>query len=160
MAEAKPEAKEFLKGRANEAGIVFAPDGKYVAYYSEETGRGEVYIRPYPGPGGRSTVSVGGGREPMWGGNGELFYRNFTGDRMMAVPVKTEPVLTIGTPRGVFGGRYYLSPSRRPQYDVTANGQRFLMLEAGATETSEARPNINIVLNWFEELKQKVPFGK
>jgi eukaryotic-like serine/threonine-protein kinase len=157
VTEAKPEAKEFLQGKAGEAATVFSPDGRYVAYYGEETGQGEIYVRPYPGPGGRSTVSVGGGIEPMWAANGELFYRNSSGDRMMSVLVKTQPTLSIGVPKDVFKGRYYLSPSRRSQYDVTANGQRFLMVEADPADTLAARPSINIVLNWFEELKQKVP---
>ena len=84
-----------------------------------------------PGTGGQVTVSVGGGREPMWAKNGELFYRNLSGDRMFAVPVAIEPTLKVGTPVQLFQGPFYTpgSGSPRPQYDVAANGQRLLMLD-------------------------------
>ncbi len=123
-----------------------------------ETGQREIYIQPYPGPGGQETVSVGGGREPVWATNGELFYRNLAGDRVMAVSVTTEPTLTMGTSREVLQGNYVFD-SIHPQYDVTADGQRFLMLQDAATENSgeAGPPPINTVLNWFEELKERVP---
>ena len=106
----------------------------------------------------RTPVSVVRGREPVWATNGELFYRNLAGDRVMAVSVTTEPTLTMGTPREVLQGNYVFD-SIHPQYDVTADGQRFLKLQDAATENSgeAGPPPINTVLNWFEELKERVP---
>jgi Tol biopolymer transport system component len=155
---AKPQF--FLqRGFSNEA-ATFSPDGRYVAYASSETGQNEIYIRPFPGPGGQETVSVGGGREPVWTKSGGLFYRSLTGERMMAVPVTAQPALKVGQPLQLFEGPYFISPtgSLRPQYDVTADGQRFLMLAAGpATDGSGNRPRIVVVQNWTEELKRLAP---
>ena len=154
--EADAEPQLFLEGEVGSVGAVFSPDGRYVAYMSTETGEREVYVRPYPGPGGQQTVSVGGGQQPIWAASDELFYRDLSGERMMAVSVATEPSLRVGTTEQLFAGNYYnTSPggSPRPQYDVTADGQRFLMLEAQEAE----RPQINVVLNWHQELLERVP---
>jgi Tol biopolymer transport system component len=169
-ANAKPQF--FLsRGFSNEA-ATFSPDSRYVAYVSGETGQTEVYIRPYPGPGGQETVSIGGGREPVWTKNGELFYRSLTGERMMAVAVTTQPTLKIGRPVQLFEGPYFISPtgSLRPQYDVTADGQRFLMLAASSgadasgsapaslgSSVAGARPRLVVVQNWHEELERLAP---
>ena len=83
---------------------VFSPDGRYVAHVSDQTGEREIYIRPFPGPGGQETVSVGGGDEPAWASNGELFYRRPSDYAMMVVEVSTEPTLTVGQPRELFRG--------------------------------------------------------
>jgi eukaryotic-like serine/threonine-protein kinase len=158
----RPDQKPsiFLQGDFNAESAGFSPDGRYVSYLSTETGPREIYIRPYPGPGGQMTVSVGGGREPVWANNGDLFYRSSTGDRMFAVTVTTQPTLKVGTPVQLFQGSFYVSPtgSPRAQYDVTADGQRFLLLAATpGTDQSVARPRIVIVQNWFEELKARMP---
>ena len=84
----------FLEGDFNSEGANFSPDGRHVAYLSQETGSREIYIRPHQGTGGQVTVSVGGGAEPIWAKNGELFYRSLYGERMFAVPdFATEPTL-------------------------------------------------------------------
>ncbi len=135
-------------------------DGRFVSYLSNETGQREIYIRPYPGPGGQVTVSVGGGREPIWARNGELFYRSLTGERMFAVSVTTEPALTVGTPVQLFQGPYYVAPtgSPRPQYDVTADGKRFLMLAPGSgADSTQSQSRVVVVENWFEEVQSKLP---
>ena len=151
----------FVDDEANAEGASFSPDGHYVAHVSTVTGRREVYIRSYPRSGGRTTVSVGGGFQPVWGRNGELYYRNLTGDRMMSVTVTTEPTLSIGDPRQVFTGQYYLSPpggSPHPLYDVTRDDRRFLMLKEGDKGGEDApTARFIIVENWFEELKRLVP---
>jgi serine/threonine protein kinase/Tol biopolymer transport system component len=137
----------------------FSPDGRWLAYVSEESGHREVYVQPYPGPGGKWQVSTDGGTEPAWNRNGrELFYRN--GDKMMAADIFTQPSFTVGKPRQLFAGAYEMNYFAAPFYDVSADGQRFLMLKP-VEQTQDAAPTqINIVLNWFEELKQKVPTGK
>jgi serine/threonine-protein kinase len=157
-AESKPQV--FFTGDFNAESAAFSRDGRHVAFLARETGQWEMYIRPYPGPGGQLTVSVGGGREPIWAANGELFYRSLTGEQMFVVSVTTVPTLKVGTPVQVFRGPYYISPTGSPrmQYDVTPDGQRFLMLAASpGTDTSVARSHVVVVENWFEELKRRVP---
>ena len=150
--------RTFLDGRRAAEGADFSRDMRYVAYLASETGQREIYIRPYPGPGGQVTVSVDGGREPMWAENGDLFYRSLDGEQMFAVPVTTTPSLKVGRPAPLFRGQYYVSPtgSPRPQYDITADGQRFLVLAPTSTTTS-TRSHIVVVQNWVEELKRLVP---
>jgi Tol biopolymer transport system component len=152
------KAQPFLQTKFNEGAPRFSPDGKWLAYNSDESGRSEVYIQPFPGPGGKWQISTEGGTEPAWNPSGrELFYRN--GNKMMAVEIVTQPSFAAGKPRVLFEGLYETTPNSLTNYDVSADGQRFLMLKPVAT--IEPPPTqINVVLNWFEELKQKVPTGK
>jgi eukaryotic-like serine/threonine-protein kinase len=156
LGDRKPQP--FLRTRFNEAAPRFSPDGNWLAYMSDESGRYEIYVQPYPGPGGKWQISTEGGSEPVWNRNGgELFYRS--GDRMMAVEIATQPSFAAGTPRMLFEGRYQSAPFPIANYDVSPDGQSFLMLKT--IEQVEGAPTqINVVLNWFEELKQKVPTGK
>jgi serine/threonine-protein kinase len=129
-----------------------------LAYVSNESGRNEVYVQPNPGPGVKWQISTEGGTEAVWKPNGrELFYRS--GDKMMAVDVTTKPSFSAGKPRMLFEGQYQPNQGAVANYDVSPDGQRFLMLKPVAQ--AQAGPTqINVVLNWFEELKQKVPAGK
>ena len=98
-----------------------------------------------------------GGTEPLWNPKGgELFYRS--GDKMMAVPVQTQDTFSVGRPQMLFQGRYLTKvfPQLATAYDVAPDGQRFLMIKESEEDTSGT---INVVLNWFEELKQRVPTG-
>jgi serine/threonine-protein kinase len=150
-------ALPFLRETFNEVTPRFSPDGRWLSYASDESGRYEVYVQPYPGPGGKLVISTDGGTEPIWNPNGrELIYRS--GDKMMAVDVSTQSGFTAGKPRMLFEGRYERAPIPIANYDVSPDGQRFLMLKP--SESTEAAPTqINVVLNWFEELKRKVPTG-
>jgi serine/threonine-protein kinase len=152
------KAQPFLRTPFNEAAPRFSPDGRWLVYASDESGRFEIYVQPYPGPGGKWQISTDGGTEPMWNPNGrELFYR--TGDKMVAVDIATESSFSAGKPRMLFELQYVPTPATLPNYDVSPDGQRFLMLKP--VEQAQAAPTqINVVLNWFEELKQKVPTGK
>jgi serine/threonine-protein kinase len=148
----------FLRTPFNESVPRFSPDGRWLAYISNESGRYEIYVQPYPGPGGKWQVSTEGGTEPAWNPNGrELFYRS--GDKMMAVDITTQPSFAAGKPRVLFEGRYVPTPATAPNYDVSPDGQRFLMLKPNEQEAS-APTQINVVLNWFEELKRRVPTAK
>ncbi len=152
------KAQPFLRTPFNESVPRFSQDGRWLAYISNESGRFEIYVQPYPGPGGKWQISTEGGTEPVWNPNGrELFYRS--GDKMIAVDIATQPGFAAGKPRMLFEGPYEPAPITNPNYDVSPDGQRFLMLKP--VEQAQAAPTqINVVLNWFEELKQKVPAGK
>ncbi len=151
-------AQPFLRTPFNESSPRFSPDGRWLAYASDESGRQEIYVQPYPGPGGKWPISADGGREPVWNRNGrELFYRN--GDRMMAVEIATQPGFAAGKPRMLFDGPYELTVFAAPNYDVSPDGRRFLMLKH-SEQGAAALTQINIVLNWSEELKRRVPPGK
>jgi Tol biopolymer transport system component len=148
----------FLRTPFSETAPQFSPDGRWLAYVSDESGRFEIYVQPYPGPGAKRQISADGGAEPVWNPNGhELFYRS--GSKMMAVDIATRTGFVAGNPRMLFDdGRYLLatSPALR-DYDVSPDGQRFLMLKYA--DQAQAPTQINVVLNWSEELKQKVPAG-
>jgi serine/threonine-protein kinase len=135
----------------------FSPDGHWIAYASEESGRYEIYVRPFPGPGGKWQVSTDGGNEAVWNPKGhELFYRN--GKKMMAVEYDAQKAFSAGKPKELFEGPYVPTPRSFPDYDISPDGQRFLMLRRA--EEEQASSHITVVVNWVEELKQKVPKGK
>ncbi len=156
--EGNRRPQPFLQTLANESAAAFSPDGRWLAYVSDESGRDEVYVRAYPGPGGKWQVSTEGGDGPMWARKGrELFYRNR--DNMMSVSVETEPTFAAAKPKALFEGRYErTSYNFLPNYDVSPDGQRFLMIKGN--EQNSMATQINVVLNWFEELKGRVPKGK
>ena len=132
---------------------MFSPEGRWLAYVSDESGRDEVYMQPFPGPGGKRQISTEGGKEPLWAHHGqELFYRE--GDKLMAVEITLEP-FTAGKPTMLFEGRYLPMIGFSPNYDITPDGQRFVFIKSSAEELAVTQ--LNVVLNWFEELKQRVP---
>ncbi|MFY9530333.1 MAG: protein kinase [Candidatus Acidiferrales bacterium] len=155
--EGDRKARPFLQTTSFEGGPMFSPDGHWLAYESDESGRVEVYVTPFPGPGGKWQISTEGGTEAVWARNGrELFYRN--GDKMMAAAVETKPAFAAGKPKLLFEGHYETSLyAFQPSYDVSPDGKRFLMVKASERESVATR--INVVLNWFEELKRRVPTG-
>jgi Tol biopolymer transport system component len=136
--------RPLVQTQYREGGPTFSPDGQFIAYASDASGRNEIYIRPVSGTGGEVPVSAGGGVEPLWARRAqELFYRQ--GDATMVVDVTTAPSLKLGQPRRIFDRAYKRSPAVWPNYDVTADGQRFVMIKT----TQQAAPaEINVVLNW------------
>ena len=152
------KAQPFLRTPFNEAAPRFSPDGRWLAYMSDESGRYEIYVQPYPGPGGKWQISTEGGTEPVWNPNGrELFYRS--GDKMMAVDIATQPGFRCGQAPDALRGAVPAGSGPDRQLRCLPDGQRFLMLKA-SEQAAAAPTQINVVLNWFEELKQKVPTGK
>jgi Tol biopolymer transport system component len=147
------KAQPFLQTRFSEVAPRFSPDGRWLAYTSDESGRYEIYVQPFPGPGGKWQVSTEGGTEPVWARNGELFYRY--GGKFMVVETTTSPNFSAGNPRMLFE-EHYSTYQHTPSYDVTADGQRFLFLNPGVAPQEEIR----VVVNWQEELKQKSAAGK
>jgi serine/threonine protein kinase/Tol biopolymer transport system component len=139
------EAVTFLKTPHDESGARFSPNGRFVAYVSNESGRNEVYVRDFPGGSKKWQISAEGGGNPRWRPDGkELFYTQ--GRRLMAVPSSIEPVFSPGSPVELF-----TRPSLQPQFDVSPDGKRFLI-----RERSNAPPlSIHVVHNWFEEFRAR-----
>ncbi len=136
---------------AFEGGAQFSPNGHWMAYASDESGQMQVYVRPFPGPDRRWQVSTQGGTQPLWSRNGkEIFYR--VGNKMMVVDVSAGMDLTLSQPRQLFEQRYVFQNVSLANYDVSPDGQRFLMIK---DEAGSGR--LNVVLNWAEELKRLVP---
>ena len=156
--DGEPAMKPLLDSVANERAPAIARDGRWIAYQSDESGRDEIYVRPYPDvTTGRWQVSIDGGRWPVWeSGSSELFYISAGG--MMAVPIETNPVFRVGASKLLFELEgYAVDNPDYPSFDVSPDGERFLMLKsANTTETSEPT-EFHVVLNWFEELERLVP---
>src|SRR5665213_2736905 len=148
------KAQPFGQSLRRDSAPQFSPDGHWIAYDSNESGRDEIYVRPFPGPGGKYQISAGGGTEPVWNPKGhELFFRSR--NKMMMVQVTTQPTFSAGEPKMLFEGPYVISPRSAADYDVSPDGSRFLMLKSA--DAAPRPEQINVVLNWFEELKQRVP---
>ena len=152
----------LLNTEFSELNAALSPDGQWLSYQSDESGRFEIYVRPFPDvEAGRSQVSISGGRMPVWGPDGrELFY--VEGQRLVTVPVQTDPSFTRGNPEVMFEGDYVFSPDvvtgRGRTYDVAPDGQRFLMITGEDTVDGEAgRAEIHVALNWAQELERLVP---
>jgi len=153
--EGERTLRPFLRTPFSEFFTSFSPNGHWLAYTSDESGRYEVYVRPYPGPGGKWQISTEGGEEPVWSANGqELFYRN--GEKWMVATVHSNPDFQADSPRLMFESYFInvLGLSHWPHPD----GQRQVMIQPLGAESQPKQ--INVVLNWFEELKRKVPTGK
>ena len=145
--------RPFLREPFNESRPRFSPDGSWLAYVSDRSGRAEIYVQSYPVPERRWQISTGGGQDPTWARDGrELFYRD--GRKMMSVQVAKGSTFSPSTPRLLFEGDY-VRAEPVIDFDVHPDGQRFLMIQ-------QSRPDppithINVVLNWFEELKRRLP---
>ena len=139
--------------RFTEASPALSPDGRWLAYSSTESGRNEVYVRPFPNAdAARWQVSLSGGTEPRWAHGGrELFYRSGVGD-LVAAEVPAGPTFRVGQQRKLFSASLYLSLGSHQAYDVAPGDRRFIMIRnQQGDETSE----LVVVENWFEELKAK-----
>ncbi len=143
---------EILLGTPfNELEASFSPDGRFLAYVSDESGQRQVYLHPFPGLEGRWQISTDGGDEPRFSPDGgEIFYRS--GDRMMAVSFSTEPRVSVSQPRVLFEGRYEVDPFNNDahNYDLTPDGRHFVMVQ----RSGEGSDQIHVVVNWMEELKR------
>ena len=148
------EPVPFLATPFNDRAPRLSPDGRWLAYVSDQSGTDQVYLTPFPDGGRVLPVSTTGGTEPVWSRNGrELFYR--LGSQMWAVAVDVNPGLAIGGSTLLFDERYDMDPNLVgvPNYDVSLDGVQFLMVRSG----TGAPVPITLVLNWFDELKRLVP---
>jgi serine/threonine-protein kinase len=133
-----------------EGGARISPDGRWVAYYADESGRREVYVVSAMGDGGRHQISTEGGAEPLWGPDGKtLYYRN--AGHMMAASIVTSPAFAVTARTALFADRYQASGSHAT-YDVSHDGQSFLMIGTG----DEAALRIVVVTGWLDELRERM----
>ena len=136
------------RGSAVARNARFSPDGRWLAYQSNETGRMQVYVVSYPELDHKQAVSTDGGTDPAWRPRGgELYFRN--GARLMAVAIRTTPTLEIGTPRELFQGPFLHDLFGDHSFDVMPDGEHFIMFEANPA----AAPELRVILNWVAELK-------
>jgi eukaryotic-like serine/threonine-protein kinase len=141
--------RPFLRTPFNEMEGVFSPDGRWVAFMSDESGRWEVYLRAYPGSREKTRVSVEGGWSPVWNPGGhELFYQNATG--VLAVSISGGPIPTVGEPRLLFESRSDVPLNRGKNFDVSRDAQRFLVVERTAPS------DLSVILGWVDPLRHPV----
>jgi Tol biopolymer transport system component len=138
----------FVVGPFSEIAPAFSPDGRYVAYQSNESGRNEIYVQSFPGPGGKWQVSTSGGVDVSWRRDGKELYYRTADQKVMAVDVQLAPSFQAGIPHVLFLGRVPPGNARN-KYTVTADGQRFLFV---APLGREAMAPTTVVLNWFADL--------
>jgi serine/threonine-protein kinase len=154
--EAPSDVRMLLQTEFSNDRPVVSPEGSWMAFESNVSGRYEIYLERYPGLGNRQAISTDGGRLPLWSRNGrELFFSSLDGRQMLSVPVQSGT--PIARPQVLFG--FVMLPiqgSERP-YDIAPDG-KFLMIRRGQAEaTADAASNLILVQNWFEELKRLVP---
>jgi serine/threonine protein kinase/Tol biopolymer transport system component len=152
--EGKANPQKVAEAPGNEWDARLSPDGRWLAYESDESGRGEIYVRPFPGPGGRQVVSAGGGYMPRWTRGGrEIVYAAADGT-IMSVAITAAATLTVSKPQPLWKQPHgaYLD------YDVDPDGERFVFIVPGPS--SEPARVVTVVTNWLEELKRLAPPGR
>jgi serine/threonine-protein kinase len=143
--DSAPAARTIIPAAFDESAPALSPDGHWLAYQSDQTGQTEVYVRSYPQPGARVSVSLQGGSEPVWARDGrELFYR--AGDSLMAASVTSSPTLTVTGRRRLFAGPFLEGGGYR-EYDVAPDGQHFVMISGGSAQST-----LYAVQNVFQRL--------
>lgn len=150
----------FLNSSASEGYPEFSPDGRWLAYSSEESGRFEVYVRPFPGPGGKWLISQVGGIEPIWARNGKrMYFRSNDDSSVWGVDIQTGAGVSAGKPRlmfnlpGMMGGH----PSRA--WDVSLDGKRFLMVKLEEVKPTPVTELV-FVVDWIQDLQRLAPKAK
>jgi Tol biopolymer transport system component len=133
-----------VKTRFVELGPSLSPDGRFVAYFSNESGRMEVYVQEFPEPQSKWQVSTNGGNEPFWRADGKEIYYRAPDNSLMAVPVESLDPFTVGAPKALFQART-ASATVRAHYRVSPDGQRFLVLTPGDRETIAPT---TVLINW------------
>jgi Tol biopolymer transport system component len=155
------EPKPFVNSTFLEREPTFSPDGRWLAYHSNESGNYEVYVRPFPGPGGKWQISTGGGVAPKWSPNSkELFYRTVVGSKIMVVTYTASgDSFRADKPQLWSPGQF---TDRGPTYnfDLHPDGKRFAVFKAPGTEQAAVVNKVNLIFNFFDEIRSKFPPGK
>jgi eukaryotic-like serine/threonine-protein kinase len=147
------QVKPFLNSKYNEFFPEFSPDGRWIAFTTDETGQDEVYVRPFPNSTRKYSVSSSGGIEPLWARNGkQLFYRGEI--EMFVADVRTDGGFSTSKPRLLFEKPGYVFGYPVRTYDISLDGQRFLMVKREEMKPSPLTEMI-LVQNWTEELKRR-----
>ncbi|MCH8146142.1 MAG: serine/threonine-protein kinase [Gemmatimonadetes bacterium] len=145
----------FLNTEYMEMSPAVSPDGRWLAYTSDESGQQEVYVQPLDGSGGKRQVSLGGGMEPVWSPDGsELYYRSgimLTGGQVVAIGIQRDPIFALGTRRVLFEDQFRRE-FNHANYDVHPTTGDFVMVRSEATASFQ----LTVVLNFLEELKARV----
>ena len=155
----KPGTPEpFVRTPFNERDPEFSPDGRWIAYASDETGRFEIYVRPFPGPGGRWQVSNGGGTFPLWSRNGrDLFY--IESNHLMVTSYRTDRESFIAE-RPRIWTEHFINPTEYRRFDSATDGKRLLQLRPAITSDEKTPTEVTFLLNFFDELRRRVPAAK
>jgi Tol biopolymer transport system component len=141
--------RTLLGTRFRERGATFSPDGSHIAYVSNESGRQQVYVQPFPGLDTRTQVSTDGGTEPLWSRDGsKLYFRK--GNALWAAAVQTDPTFAAGRPGELLRGDFTAGPRGVAGYDVSPDGKRFAVFRANV---GKGQVEVKLVFNWFEELR-------
>ena len=155
--EGDSDLELLLASDVNETRADVSPTGAWIAYESGRSGRNQIYVERFPDFGDRRAISTDGGQQPRWSPDGrELFYLGPLADRVMVVPVDPETGFTAGTPEVLVERRFYDSRGRSA-YDVTRDGRLMTIQRGDVTSENDSSPEIHVILNWFEELKARVP---
>jgi eukaryotic-like serine/threonine-protein kinase len=142
---------------AGESDGQFSPDGKWVAYQATVLSRQEIYVSPFPGPGPRRQVSIDGGIEPLWSRDGrELLFQS--GPQLMGVTVTPGAQWSASQPHVVHEGRFLRSSNGNTSWSINKDGTRFFRIQL--VEPEQAITHVDLVLNWFSELQQRVAGSK
>ena len=150
----------LLETEFQEVVPALSPDGRWLAYQSDESGQPQIYVQPFPNiDDGKWQVSTGGGFDPVWSSDGRNLFFIQLPARMMVAEVDTDPTFDRGTPAEAFGLMDYELGGGARRYDIAPDGERFLMRRATGTQTvgDDAFTGLIFVENWFEELKARVP---
>jgi serine/threonine-protein kinase len=157
------EPRVFLNSPYDETSPAFSPDGRWLAYASNESGSNEVYVRPFPGPGGKWQISTGGGRFPKWSRtNKELFYRSPDSKLMVAAYIASGDSFVAGKPQLWSPAQFINLASLGPFYnfDLHPDGKRFAVVKTPGPGEVTLVNKVTFIFNFFDELRRKVPTGK
>jgi len=146
------QARPFLNAAFNEYDGRLSPDGRFLAYTSDESGREEIYVQTFPDRSDKWQVSTRGGNDPRWSAHGNEMYYLAPDQHMMAVPVKLSPSFDPGTPQPIFPVNVLNPGQQADHYVVTADGQRFILFRP---TSSRALPTTTVVVNWAGEFAKR-----
>jgi Tol biopolymer transport system component len=155
------EPKPFVNSPSSEMKPAFSPDGRWLAYQSNESGSYEVYVRPFPGPGGKWPISTGGGIFPEWSRNGkELFYRTPDSKIMVVTYTASRDSFRADKPQLWSPGQFTDRGLANPNFDLHPDGKRFAVLKSSGKDQTPAVNKVSFIFNFFDELRSDLPRGK